>query len=1046
MGKKRGYVKNRREGIAVTEVVGTMLLLLISVTFFSIVYVSVLSTPSSSSTPSANIACTIVGNKIVLDHFGGDSLDLETKLIMTIGGVSVEKTVGNINSTLSWDENNDQKWNMGEQLVYIPGDLTDKQVEIRIVDVESNSLVMMGILHEGISSVPSLATSVDGITPYNQTHSPFTITSNGDSALDNVTLWYRYSTNNASGSWSDYSSFDTDPLPSWQWSFDFPGGTGYYEFYSIGMYSGDEEGTPASADTMCFYNQAPEISNPYPANESVDIPAIPTLNITVSDADGNPMNITWYGNSSGSWQIFGTNTSVSNGTYHQTNNNFSNYGEIYYWYVSASDGGSAGNSPIYHFTTEPIDTWVDSVSTTSPYEITASGPSDLSNVTLWYRYSSNNWSYYRTITIDHTKVDENLANFPVLVEIDSTIGSKCDDGDSIRFFDVDNSTEYYYEIEHWDGSGNSYVWVKIPSVSATEDTVFLMHYNSSEASDNQHPENVWDSNYMMVQHLEETTGIIGDSTSYENDGTAQNGVILDAMGQIDGADSFDGSNDYILIPDDSSLDGNGNWPELTMEAWITPDVSQTRKIILAKWGSSSSRSYEMGLDSVGNTQLFAAVDNGAFMETIYSDVDPLVPGTWYHVAATYKNGTLDLYINGVLDATASNAGGNIKASSDSLKIGARNPSPERFIDGSIDEVRISDVARDRSWIIKSYENQNNPSSFLTIGSEQSITGDTSWTEFETDTASGDGWSWNFDFSNGTGYYEFYSIGKKAGSVDEIAPGVADATCRFAINSNPYTPSNPSPADESIEVSVDADLSWTGGDPDGDSVTYDIYFGTASPPPKIVSNQSGTSYDPGTMNNNQIYYWKIVAWDDHSVYTEGPTWKFATELVVTTLNPTKDTYICVGYPNLNYGSQYQLRVGYSYTQRSLVEFDLSSLFGKTVISAEFKLYKYDQGGSNPIGRTYNAHRITKSWKEMSVKWNNRPSYYATSIDGDTVPVNGNWMVWNVTNDVQDFADGTYTNYGWLIKDEAEPSGYCYSFFRSREYSNANYRPVLEVTYQ
>ena len=189
MGKKREYVKNRREGIAVTEVVGTMLLLLISVTCFSIVYVSVLSVPSTPPTPSANIACTVVGNKIILDHFGGDSLDLETKLMMTIGDVSVEKTVGNINSTLSWDENNDQKWNMGEQLVYIPGDLTDKQVEIRIVDVESNSLVMMGILHEGVSSVPSLATSVDRITPYNQTHSPFTITSNGDSALDNVTLW-----------------------------------------------------------------------------------------------------------------------------------------------------------------------------------------------------------------------------------------------------------------------------------------------------------------------------------------------------------------------------------------------------------------------------------------------------------------------------------------------------------------------------------------------------------------------------------------------------------------------------------------------------------------------------------------------------------------------------------------------------------------------------------------------------------------------------------------------------------------------------------------
>ena len=48
------------------------------------------------------------------------------------------------------------------------------------------------------------------------------------------------------------------------------------------------------------------ISSPYPANESVDVELTPTLNITINDADGNLMNITWYSNSSGSWEIFGT--------------------------------------------------------------------------------------------------------------------------------------------------------------------------------------------------------------------------------------------------------------------------------------------------------------------------------------------------------------------------------------------------------------------------------------------------------------------------------------------------------------------------------------------------------------------------------------------------------------------------------------------------------------------------------------------------------------------------------------------------------------------
>jgi len=40
------------------------------------------------------------------------------------------------------------------------------------------------------------------------------------------------------------------------------------------------------------------------------------------------------------------------------------------------------------------------------------------------------------------------------------------------------------------------------------------------------------------------------------------------------------------------------------------------------------------------------------------------------------------------------------------------------------------------------------------------------------------WSWNFNFPNSNGYYEFYSIGKKSGYTDESAPAVADARCNY----------------------------------------------------------------------------------------------------------------------------------------------------------------------------------------------------------------------------------------------------------------------------
>ncbi|GAI11500.1 unnamed protein product, partial [marine sediment metagenome] len=96
------------------------------------------------------------------------------------------------------------------------------------------------------------------------------------------------------------------------------------------------------------------------------------------------------------------------------------------------------------------------------------------------------------------------------------------------------------------------------------------------------------------------------------------------------------------------------------------------------------------------------------------------------------------------------------------------------------------------------------------------------------------------------------------------------------NNPPNTPSNPSPADEATGVSVNADLSWTGGDPDaGDTVTYDLYFDTTGATTLVCNDQAGTTYDPGTLNNSTKYYWKIVATDSHAASTTGPVWEFTT---------------------------------------------------------------------------------------------------------------------------------------------------------------------------
>ncbi|UCF12799.1 MAG: DUF11 domain-containing protein, partial [Thermoplasmatales archaeon] len=98
-----------------------------------------------------------------------------------------------------------------------------------------------------------------------------------------------------------------------------------------------------------------------------------------------------------------------------------------------------------------------------------------------------------------------------------------------------------------------------------------------------------------------------------------------------------------------------------------------------------------------------------------------------------------------------------------------------------------------------------------------------------------------------------------------------------VNDPPNSPSNPVPDNGASEIAVNTDLSWNCSDLDpGDTLTYDVYFGTDSSPPKVSSNQSNNTYDPGTLDLGRIYYWKIIAWDNHSASNESPVWSFSSK--------------------------------------------------------------------------------------------------------------------------------------------------------------------------
>ncbi len=99
----------------------------------------------------------------------------------------------------------------------------------------------------------------------------------------------------------------------------------------------------------------------------------------------------------------------------------------------------------------------------------------------------------------------------------------------------------------------------------------------------------------------------------------------------------------------------------------------------------------------------------------------------------------------------------------------------------------------------------------------------------------------------------------------------------APNQPPNAPTNPFPADNATDQSLDITLSWTSTDPDGDEVTFDIYFEAEDATPDILvsDDQSSAVYNPGSLNPNTQYYWQIISSEIEGASTAGPVWNFIT---------------------------------------------------------------------------------------------------------------------------------------------------------------------------
>jgi hypothetical protein len=82
----------------------------------------------------------------------------------------------------------------------------------------------------------------------------------------------------------------------------------------------------------------------------------------------------------------------------------------------------------------------------------------------------------------------------------------------------------------------------------------------------------------------------------------------------------------------------------------------------------------------------------------------------------------------------------------------------------------------------------------------------------------------------------------------------------------FTALNPGPPDGAKAVSPDTKLTWT-GEP---GMIYNVHFGKKSPPP-LASKQSAAVFDPGPLDWDTTYYWRV----DIVGGAEGDIWSFTT---------------------------------------------------------------------------------------------------------------------------------------------------------------------------
>lgn len=313
------------------------------------------------------------------------------------------------------------------------------------------------------------------------------------------------------------------------------------------------------------------------------------------------------------------------------------------------------------------------------------------------------------LVIDQPPTTEPLADVPVLVVLDANrvrYDRAAEEGQDLRFVTEDGD-ELAHEIERWDPSGRSFVWVRVPEIASGASATFWMYYDHPEA---QAPGgSVWSDDDLAVWHLaEETTnGESGvthrDATGHGNDGTQNGNEFVGPDSQaIGGAQGFNSSEDYIEIPQ-GDLQETG--AALTLLARVYVDDEPNAFSIALGSGTGADIQWQLAWSNEANvwTGRIDTVGGRAISEAMESTARQ----SWHLVALIYDGAQAQLYVDGEPVSAAVPLTGNLEPLAGPLYIGNNPDEPvSRQLDGLVDEVRIARVARSQSWLRVQHASMN----------------------------------------------------------------------------------------------------------------------------------------------------------------------------------------------------------------------------------------------------------------------------------------------------------------------------------------------------